>query len=43
MLAVVFDVVLERLVVLVVEGCRSSGGVVLVASGRRLCAVGVGG
>ena len=33
-LAVVFDVVLERLVVLVVEECRSSGGVVLVASGR---------
>ena len=33
-MAVVFDVVLERLVVLVVEGCRSSGGVVLVASVR---------
>ena len=40
MLAVVFDVVLERLVVLVVEGCRSSGGVVLVGV---VCEVGVGG
>ena len=39
MLAVVLDVVLERLVV---EVCRSNGGVVLVVLGGVECEVGVG-